>query len=72
MSPAEIGQRLKQRRNTLNITQPDLAELAKINLNTIYKIERGQANPTLSTLIRLADVLGLELNVDVKRPHTQS
>lgn len=70
MSPAEIGLQLKQRRNTLNITQPDLAELAQINLNTIYRIERGQANPTLNTLIKIADVLGLELKVDIKRPHT--
>jgi len=63
----EIGKHLKERRNQLGITQLDLADLAGISANTLYKIERGQANPTLKVLIKLADVLGMDLKLEVKR-----
>ena len=49
------------------ITQPDLAEIAGISVNTLYKIERGQANPTINVMSKILDVLGLEISVNVKR-----
>lgn len=64
----EIGKQIKQRRDILHITQPNLAELTGININTIYKIETGQANPTFKVLSKLADVLGMELKLEVKKP----
>lgn len=57
----QLGLQLKDRRKTLGITQPHLAELADISVNTLYKIERGQANPTLEVLQKLTDVLGLDI-----------
>lgn len=63
----ELGKHLKERRNQLGITQLDLADLAGISANTLYKIERGQANPTLQVLFKLADVLGMELKLAVKK-----
>lgn len=51
----------------MQITQADLAELAGISLNTLYKIERGQANPTVGILVKLADVMGMELKLQVKK-----
>ena len=36
-----IGQTIKQPRKELGITQPDLAELASVSKNTLYKLERG-------------------------------
>ena len=63
----DIGKHLKERRNQLGITQLNLADLAGISANTLYKIERGQANPTLQVLIKLADVLGMELKLEVKK-----
>ncbi len=68
MSYLEIGKRIKERRKALRITQPDLAELSGISVNTLYKIERGQANPTLKVLNKLAKVLGMELKLEVKNP----
>ena len=62
----ELGKHFKERRNQLGITQLDLAELAGISANTLYKIERGQGNPTLEVLFKLADVLGMELKLEVK------
>lgn len=63
----ELGIVIKNRRKALRITQPYLAELAQISVNTLYKIERGEANPTLDLLEKLADVLGLELKIEVKK-----
>jgi transcriptional regulator with XRE-family HTH domain len=62
-----LGEIVKKRRKELKITQPLLAELANISTNTLYKLERGQGNPTLEVLGKLAEVLGLELTLDVKK-----
>ncbi len=62
-----IGKSIKERRKTLRVTQPQLAELAGISVNTLYKIERGQANPTLHTLKKIANVLGMEVSFQVKK-----
>jgi len=60
-----IGQSIKTRRKVFQLTQEDLAELAEVSPNTIYKIERGQANPTLGVLARIGEVLGMELTFSV-------
>jgi y4mF family transcriptional regulator len=62
-----IGKSIKNRRKELGITQPHLAELAKVSTNTIYKIERGQGNPSLDVLSKLAEVLGMDLKLEVKK-----
>lgn len=67
MLVVDLGKTIKQRRKALKITQPHLAQLAKVATNTLYKIERGQANPTLDIVEKIADVLGLELKLEVKK-----
>jgi len=67
MFVTSLGQTIKSRRKELNITQPHLAELAQISTNTLYKLERGQGNPSLDVLNKLAEVLGMELSLQVKR-----
>ena len=67
MLVAEIGISIKNRRKELGITQPHLAELAKLSVNTLYKLERGQGNPSLEVLNKLAEILGMELKFDVKK-----
>lgn len=62
-----LGETIKSRRKELKITQPDLAELAKVSTNTLYKLERGHGNPSLDVLNKLAEVMGLELNLKVKK-----
>ena len=64
-----LGQTIKSRRKELNITQPHLAELAKVSTNTLYKLERGQGNPSLAVLNKLAEVLGMELTLEVMGKH---
>jgi transcriptional regulator with XRE-family HTH domain len=67
MDILEMGLMIKSRRKDLKITQPHLAELAQISKNTLYKLERGQANPSLEVLLRITEVIGLELRLDVKK-----
>jgi len=62
----DLGNIIKTRRKELKITQPHLAELAGISTNTLYKLERGQGNPSLEVLNKLAEVLGLVLSMDIK------
>jgi transcriptional regulator with XRE-family HTH domain len=62
-----LGEAIKNRRKELNITQPHLAELAQISINTLYKLEKGQGNPSLVVLNKLAEVLGMELTLVVKK-----
>lgn len=62
-----IGEQIRLRRKELMITQPDLADIAGISVNTLYKIERGQANPTIEILSKILNVLGLEITVGVKQ-----
>ncbi|MBP3256385.1 MAG: helix-turn-helix transcriptional regulator [Bacteroidales bacterium] len=61
-----IGAQIKQRRKHLKVTQRQLADLSGVGINTLTKIERDEANPTLSLLNRILDTLGLELTVSVK------
>ncbi|MFN8319212.1 MAG: helix-turn-helix transcriptional regulator [Saprospiraceae bacterium] len=64
-----LGEIIRTRRRELSITQPHLAELAKVSTNTLYKLERGQGNPSLDVLNKLAEVLGMELTLEVKKNH---
>jgi transcriptional regulator with XRE-family HTH domain len=64
-----LGEIIRNRRRELRITQPHLAELAKVSTNTLYKLERGQGNPSFDVLNKLAEVLGLELILEVKKKH---
>ncbi len=64
----DIGNAIKERRNVLAITQRQLAELAGVAVNTLTKIERGEANPSIKVLTLILDTLGLEIVVQVKKP----
>lgn len=67
MLVSELGKSIRNRRKALKITQPDLAELAGISVNSLYKIERGEANPTLELIEKIAEVLGLDVKLEVKK-----
>lgn len=67
MSVLEMGDTIKNRRKELKIIQPRLAELAQVSVNTLYKLERGQGNPSWDVINRLAEVLGMELTLEVRR-----
>ena len=57
---------IKTRREHLAVTQETLAELAEVGLRTLKQFESGKGNPTLETLQKIGDALGLELTYVVK------
>lgn len=61
------GEEIKLRRKTLAISQRDLAEMAGVGLAIIKDIERGKGNPSLSTISRILDVLGMEVLFRVRQ-----
>jgi y4mF family transcriptional regulator len=61
----DIGTKIKERRSILGITQKDLADISGVGLRTIKDIETG-GNPSLATLMKITDVLGLEIELRIK------
>jgi len=66
MDYKKIGEIIKERRKSLNITQPTLASLAGVGLNTLVAIERGNGNAKIHTIIAILDTLGLKIDVTLK------
>ncbi len=44
----------------LALSQESVADLAQMHVTNLGKIERGCANPSLHTIVRIAGVLGLD------------
>ena len=59
-----LAYKLLLARKQANITQKELAQRTGIYQADISKIERGQGNPSLSTLNRLAEGLHMTLQID--------
>ena len=57
---------IKERRILLGLTQQDLADYSGLSLRIIKSIEAGKGNPSVNTLTKMAEVLGLELILKVK------
>ncbi len=51
-------------REEKNITQKELAEMTGITQNDISKLENGNANPSLQTLKKLANGLGMAIKLE--------
>ena len=62
----DIIKLIKERRKTLKVSQETLAELSGVGLRTLKQLESGNGNPTLITIQKIADVLGMELSLKVK------
>ena len=55
-----LGDRVRIARQNLALSQENVADLAEMHVTNFGKIERGVANPSLHTIIRIADVLGVD------------
>lgn len=67
----ELVLEIKSRREMLQVTQETLAELSGVSLRTLKQFESGKGNPTLLTVKKLADILGLELHLKLKNLNPQ-
>lgn len=63
-----VGQRIREYRIERGMSQLALADEAEVPLSQIGRIERGENNPTISTLYALCQALKIELKtlVDFK------
>lgn len=51
---------------SLRIDQRTLSEISRIAIHTLSNIEAGKGNPTIATLARVLDALGMEIQIQVK------
>jgi len=67
---AAFGHRLRELRERAGLTQTQLAERAGLHRQGIVKLERGEREPAWSTLLALAEALGVDLNSFAEPPET--
>ncbi len=56
-----VGRRLRQLRDSQDISMRRLASRSGLSANALSMIERGRSSPSVSTLYKLADALGVSI-----------
>lgn len=59
----EIGQKIRKARKERKLSQKDLAVLVKCSPQLISKIEKGQVDTTITTLVSIQQSVGLEAGI---------
>lgn len=67
MRNSGIGEKIIARRHYLNLKQEDVADMAGVTVKTLYQIEHGKGNPSLETMLKIFDVLGLTMSLEIKK-----
>ncbi len=62
LSSKQIGQKIAAARKSLNLSQADLAKQLYLSPQAVGKWERGESMPDLTSLNRLAQIVGVDLN----------
>ncbi|MGY2876064.1 transcriptional regulator with XRE-family HTH domain [Marmoricola sp. URHA0025 HA25] len=65
---AAIGARVKRERRARLWTLDQLAEAAAVSRRALANVEQGAANPSVGTLLRISDALGIGLPALVEPP----
>jgi len=60
MEQPALGQKIAELRNSKRLTQKELAELCKVDIRTIQRIELGEVDPRTYTINLLSEVLGYD------------
>ena len=63
-----IGVRVRRQRQSRRWTLDQLAEAAGVSRRMVINVEQGAANPSVGTLLRIGDALGVGLPALVERP----
>lgn len=66
MSKTELqrmGTQIKQRRKALGLTQTELAMLCNLSINGISNIEQGQSDVRWTTLRKIGEILGFQIQL---------
>lgn len=58
-----LGEQIAQQRKYFTISQADLAEMAGVSPRTVSAIENGSANPSISILSKILEILGFVITL---------
>lgn len=61
MNKDTIGTKIREARQNAGLTQKDLARKAKTSFETINRIENGKANTTVEMLLKLQNLLRIDI-----------
>jgi transcriptional regulator with XRE-family HTH domain len=64
---AALGRAVEELRGETGLTQEELADKINSEFPSLGKLERGTSNPTFSSLLRVADGLGVDLRELIAR-----
>lgn len=67
----KIGERLKEIRNTRQLTLDEAAELTGVSKPMLGQIERGQSSPTINILWKISTGLKIPLSFFCRQPKTE-
>lgn len=65
-----IGLKIKERRQAVGITQESIANKLDVNPSHISNIECGRANPSLTALIKIANLLQCSVDYFISGEYT--
>jgi transcriptional regulator with XRE-family HTH domain len=68
----KLGIQITRRREQLGLNQTDIAELTKISDKTVRAIEKGRDTVAIKNWIAVADAVGLEFNLLVKKMNDET
>lgn len=63
-----FGERLRQARTEAGMTQAEVAERSGVHVHYVSRVELGQRNLTLSTMAKLAAVVGRSVSDMLREP----
>ena len=67
----EVGRRVREAREALELRQDELALAAGVSTRLVHQIEVGKATSRLDGIVRVLAVLGLTLDVVERGPQRQ-
>ena len=66
----ELGRKVRDLREAHGLSQRELAERMHTTQSVIARLEAGGSKPSISTLVRVAEALGVSVDVRFKEPAT--
>lgn len=65
-----IGRKIKSRRKAVGITQETIADILDVNASHICNIECGRAHPSLTVLVKIANILQCSVDCFLNEEYT--
>ncbi len=63
----EIGETIREARERTGLSQAALAERIGMHRENMIRVEKGRTNLTVETMMKIADALGLSLQIVLAR-----